>query len=525
MAKVVVTPSYQPHEKQVLLHNAPCSFDDICITLYGGSRGGGKSAGILADAVMFATTYPGAKCIIIREKLDAVKQSFLDKLPTLFPQKVGGQTIYEYREKSTSWYPSRSIIFPNGSYITLQRVADYREALSQQGWEFHYLAIDEVTKQDERTFNYLLSTVRSTVQTNPYTGEPLRIPTKVVLGCNPGGKGHKWVKRRFIDTTVVTYDPITNAPLETKDYVEWMDTAKGKIKVTTRFIPASYKDNPFLNASYAAMLEMQDEARKQMDLYGNWDVVAGKMFDVAEEQYISGREAYNVLRDSKVPFDVYISIDWGYKPSYHSALWHAVFEDGRVITFDDMYGQELIFEDFVQAVAERSKNHGYYITGTLLPHDMFRSGDRYRDDSGRVIGEMKSEVFDYYGLNPIGVESGKGKVELRYDKIHSSTKLRLPDGTYKFRISKAVTSLIDEMDNAVYDDFNIGMINAGCADHAIDAYGLFLVFYSSDIAPIGIEEIVGDTRNKWQRKLDEEEEMLDNGDMDAYGVIVEEDFF
>ena len=50
----------------------------------------------------------------------------------------------------------------------------------------------------------------------PYTGEKLRIPTKVVLGCNPGGKGHKWVKKRFIDNTVVTYDPITNAPLETK---------------------------------------------------------------------------------------------------------------------------------------------------------------------------------------------------------------------------------------------------------------------------------------------------------------------
>ena len=525
MAKVVVTPSYKPHAKQVLLHNAPCSFEDICITLYGGSRGGGKSAGILADAFMFATTYPGAKCIIIRERLDAVKQSFLDKLPTLFPQKVGGQTIYEYREKSTSWYPSRSIIFPNGSYITLQRVADYREALSQQGWEFHYLAIDEVTKQDERTFNYLLSTVRSTVQTNPYTGEELRIPTKVVLGCNPGGKGHQWVKRRFIDPTVVTYDPITNAPLETKDHVEWMDTAKGKIKVITRFIPASYKDNPFLNASYAAMLEMQDENRKKMDLYGNWDVVAGKMFELQDEQLMDAKEVFYTLKDSQIPFDVYVSIDWGYKPSYHSALWHAVFEDGRVITFDEMYGQELIFEDFVLAISEKSKNLGYYITGTLLPHDMFRGGDRYRDSSGRVIGEMKSEVFDYYGLNPIGVESGKGKVEMRYDKIHSATHLKLSDGTYKFRISRNVDSLIDEMNNAVYDDFNIGQIDKACLDHALDAYGLFLVFYSSDISPISVEEILGDTRTKWQKKLDEEEEMLDNGEIDSFGVRVEEDFF
>ena len=294
MATVMVTPTYQPHAKQLMLHNAPVSFDEISITLYGGSRGGGKSAGILADAFMFCTTYPGAKCCIIRENLDAVKQSFLDKLPTLFPQKVDGQQIYDYREKSSSWYPSRSIIFPNGSYITLQRVADYREAVSKQGWEFHYLAIDEVTKQDERTFNYLLSTVRSTVQTNPYTGKTLRIPTKVVLGCNPGGRGHKWVKRRFIDTTVVSYDPVTNAPIETKDHVEMMHTAKGDIKVTVRFIPASYKDNPFLNASYAAMLEMQDDYRKQMDLYGNWDVVAGRMFDVKEEAILDPKLAFSL---------------------------------------------------------------------------------------------------------------------------------------------------------------------------------------------------------------------------------------
>ena len=516
MATTVVTPTYQPHAKQLLLHNAPVSFDEISITLYGGSRGGGKSAGILADAFMFCTTYPGAKCCIIRERLDAVKQSFLDKLPTLFPQKVGDQQIYDYREKSSSWY---------GSYITLQRVADYREALAQQGWEFHYLAIDEVTKQDERTFNYLLSTVRSTVQTNPYTGQPLKIPTKVVLGCNPGGKGHKWVKRRFIDTTVVSYDPVTNAPLETKDHVEMMHTAKGDIKVTVRFIPASYKDNPFLNASYAAMLEMQDENRKKMDLYGNWDVVAGKMFDLMEDQIIDPTVAFNLVDKYPENVDIYISIDWGYKPSYHSAIWHAVFEDGKVISFKEMYGQELIFEDFVKEVKEQSR--GYNITATLLPHDMYRNGDRYRDDSGRVIGEMKSDVFDYYGLNPIGVESGKGKVEMRYDKIHSATHIVDEDGVPRFRISRLCSALLDEMNEAVYDDYNVGAIDKACRDHAIDAYGLFLVYYSSDIAPIGFDDVVVDTRTKLQRKLDDEEEELDAMAEEPifFGVSLEDDYF
>ena len=60
-------------------------------------------------------------------------------------------------------------------------------------WEFHYLAIDEVTKQEERTVMYLLSTVRSVVVDNPYTKQKMKIPTKIVFGCNPGGIGHKWV--------------------------------------------------------------------------------------------------------------------------------------------------------------------------------------------------------------------------------------------------------------------------------------------------------------------------------------------
>ena len=96
MSKMIkVVPNYRPHRKQVLLHNAPVSFDTLSITLYGGSRGGGKSAGILADAFLFATTYPGAKICILRESLDALKQSILDKLTTLFPQEVEGHRKYE----------------------------------------------------------------------------------------------------------------------------------------------------------------------------------------------------------------------------------------------------------------------------------------------------------------------------------------------------------------------------------------------------------------------------------------------
>jgi phage terminase large subunit len=520
---ITVVPNYKPHNKQLMLHNAPVSYNDLWIILYGGARGSGKSAGALADAFMFAQTYPGAKIGIFREALDAVKQSFLDKLPNLFPQFAQGVQLYDYKEKSSSWYPSRSIVFPNGSYITLQRVASYAEAREKQGWEFHYLIVDEVTKHEERTIDYMLTMVRSATVQNKYTGKPIKIPTKVVFGCNPGGIGHTWVKERFIDPTVVRYDE-HYTPTQTKDKVEEVVSPKdGKIiRRYVRFIPASYKDNPFLNESYVANLMALPEHQKQMDMYGNWNVVAGKVFDLKEEQRIEPRLIKRDLEALGEHLEIFISIDWGFQPSFHSALWHAVLPDKRVVTFKEMYGQKLVFEDFVKEIAKQSE--GMEISATCLPHDMFRQGDRYRDDKGRVIGETKSDVFDSEGLNPISVESGKGKVQMRYDKIHSAMTLRNPDGVYKFKVSKVCNNLIDELDKAVYDDVDPTQLARASKDHALDAYGLFLIYYSDDIEPIGFESVKVDNRSHLQRILEEDEEELERQEEEELSMSVDNMF-
>jgi phage terminase large subunit len=520
---ITVKPNYKPHNKQLMLHNAPVSYEDLWIILYGGARGSGKSAGALADAFMFAQTYPGAKIGIFREALDAVKQSFLDKLPNLFPQFAQGVQLYDYKEKSSSWYPSRSIVFPNGSYITLQRVASYAEAREKQGWEFHYLIVDEVTKHEERTIDYMLTMVRSATVMNKYTGQPIKIPTKVVFGCNPGGIGHTWVKERFIDPTVVRYDE-HYTPTQTKDKVEEVISPKdGKIiRRYVRFIPASYKDNPFLNESYVANLMALPEHQKQMDMYGNWNVVAGKVFDLNPEQRVEAKFIRRDLDALGEHVEIYISIDWGFQPSYHCALWHAIMPDKRVVTFKELYGQRLVFEDFVKEVAKESE--GLEISATCLPHDMFRQGDRYRDDKGRIIGETKSDVFENAGLNPISVESGKGKVQMRYDKIHSAMTLRNPDNIYKFRVSLACESLIDELDKAVYDDVDPTQLARASKDHALDAYGLFLIYYSDDIEPLGFESLKVDNRSYLQRLLEEDEAELERQEEEELTMNVDNMF-
>jgi len=247
-----------------------------------------------------------------------------------------------------------------------------------------------------------------------------------------------------------------------------------------------------------------------MDMDGNWDVVAGRMFEYTDENFMSARMARELLRVTKVK-DIYVAIDWGYKPSYHSAIWIAVFEDSSVLAYKEMYGQELIFEEFVKEV-ERQSAHTT-ITATLLPHDMYRSGDRHRDDTGRIIGETKADVFEFYGLNPIGVESGKGKVQMRYDKIHSAAWIRTGEddsSDKKFRISNALElGLKEELNSAVYGEIIVDQIDSKCLEHAIDAWGLFLVYYSQDIAPISIMDVKKpDTRSKLVRLLEDEEKAL-----------------
>ena len=527
----IVTPNYEPNPKQVLLHNAPVSYTELWLILYGGQRGGGKSAGALADAFMFAQTYPGAKICILRESLDSVRQSFLDKLPSLFPQEIrqGKEVIrlYEYRDKASSWYPSRSIIFPNGSYITFQRVASYQEALEKQGWEFHMLVIDEVTKQEERTFDYLLTVVRSTDTYNNYTGKRLKIPTKVVLGCNPGGIGHKWVKRRFIDRTVVKYNEF-NTPVQTRDAREVMINpfTQEKININIRFIPASLSDNRFVGPAYVASLMKQPEHKKQMDLFGNWDVVAGRYFEAPPEMFASTRGLMEELkRMDDDDIDIVLSIDWGYKPSYHSVHWHAIFKKhNRVITFQRLYGQEMIFEEFVKTIVEMSE--GFYITASCLPHDMFRQGDLYRDNKGKVIGETKADYFAFYGLNPESVASGKGKKQLRMDKIHSACKLKTHEGHHKFQISEDCVELKDELDNAVHSELNPEEIDKKCLTHAIDDYGLFLTWYADMYESLGDElPVEPDNRSELQRRLEEDERRLEEEEEDDGFIGLDNDFY
>lgn len=523
--------NYKPTEEQMRLHSVVLSPLIKTEVFFGGKKGVGKSAAGLGEAFMFALKYPKSKVCIIGETLDNVKESFLVKLPNLFPDKAVSddgkeRSIYTYYEKGHSFYPSRSIVFHNGSYITLQYCANMKDALTFQGKEFNLIIIDEVTRHEEQEINIIESTLRSSIQYR-VDGTSYWIPTKLVLLGNPGGPGNDWVFKKYIQPCVKKWldIPSSRIPIETKDYIfEQKIRNHDPVTVIRRFIQGG--KNPFINVAYLASLENLSEKYKKQYLDGDWAVVSGRMFFVRESQKINSEVAIRLL-NKNTNFDTYISIDWGYSPSYHSAHWHAVFPSGMVITFKELYGQDLIFEDFVKEIANLTEESRLEIAATLLPHDMYRHGDKYRDDSGKVIGEMKSDVFDNYGLNPVGVMSGiAGAVALRNSKVKSSTKINMPDGTPKFLICEdECPDLLEELEAAVEDDHLDGHVSSRKRNHAIDDYGLFLTYFSDDIAP---ED--GLQTEEDRRKLSRIEEMIKKHDKkkkeeEAIGFNYEEYYF
>lgn len=481
-------PNYRPTTEQLQLHNVELSPNHKTVVFFGGKKGVGKSSGGLGDAFAFALKYPKSKICIVGETLDNVRDSFLVKLPNLFPDHYFDEdgkrvSIYRYYDKPHSTFLSRSIVFTNGSFITLQYCSNLAEALQFQGKEYNLIIIDEITRHIELEITLIESSLRASVVFD--NGVPRWIPTKLVCLGNPGGKGNDWVLEKYIRPCVKKWlnRPNTLIPIETKDHI-YMQKVKGRkpIKVIQRFIQG--ENNPFINAAYyASLMELPENFRKQY-LDGDWGVVSGRMFKIREEAKISYDVADALMKE--VPYRTFISIDWGYNPSFHSAHWHAVFPSTVTITFQELYGQSLNFENFVKEIVLMSDAMDMDIEYILLPHDMYRRGDTYRDETGKIIGEMKSDVFENAGFTTLGVASGtSGIVSVRNAKVDSSTGTSTPDGKPKFYIvQENCPNLIEEMEGAFFDDLKPGHVAKGLANHAIDDYGLFLTFYSDDIAPL-----------------------------------------
>ena len=181
---VVWSPQAGP---QTSLITCPCS--DI---LYGGARGGGKTDGSIGDWISHAMTY-GAKArgIWFRRTLEELAD-VKERMRALF-LLVGAR----FKTQDNAW------VFPNGAKLLLRYLETDADADKYLGHQYTWMCVEELGNfKSPIPIDKVKGTLRSAGG----------VKVRFIATANPGGKGHKWIKERYVDPAPPNtpfQDPVT----------------------------------------------------------------------------------------------------------------------------------------------------------------------------------------------------------------------------------------------------------------------------------------------------------------------------
>ena len=391
-------------------------------TAYGGAKGGGKTWAVRVKAAGGALVNPGIRILIMRRTYPELEQNHIRPMLREVPREV-----YSYNGTS------HIMTFSNGSEIKFGHWAGEASEQEYQGLEFDWIFIDEATQFTERAFNYLGGCLRGTRD----------FPKRMYLTCNPGGVGHRWVKRLFIDRDFRRDPENPEADENPDDYV---------------FIPATVEDNEHLLRSspqYLKMLSSMPEDLRRAYRYGDWDALGGNYFP-----------EFRLDRHVQEPFRIpgrwrrYRAFDYGL--DMLSCLWIAVDETGRGYVYREWRKPGFIVRDAAAGILERTE-YGEVISATFAPPDMWSR----QKDTGRTM----AEIFQSSGL-PI-LRSPNERVQ-GHMMVKDALALR-PDGRPGLLVFSTCHGLIrDLMDiQADADDPNDCAREPHELTHSVDALRYF----------------------------------------------------
>ena len=336
---------------------------------FGGARGGGKSWAVRCKAKLLALRYPGIRLLLVRRSLPELEANHLTFLRRELAE------VAEYRAGD------KRFVFGNGSILQFGYCGSDRDLDRYQGAEYDVIFLDEATQLKELWMRQIAACLRGV---NDF-------PKRIYYTCNPGGPGHGYIKRLFIERR---YEPGENP----EDYA---------------FIPARVTDNTALLArqpDYLKTLEALPPKLRRAWLEGRWDIMEGQVFQefTDDPAHYEDRQWTHVIRPFDVPreWSVYRSYDFGYAKPF-SCGWWAVDHDGCVYRIAELYGCTATPNEGVlwtpdkqlQGVADPAiwdASRGESIYETALKHRIFF----VKGDNRRIAGWMQMHYrmsFDEQG--------------------------------------------------------------------------------------------------------------------------------
>ncbi len=419
--------------------------DAHAYTLYGGAAGGGKSYWLRWYSIRqlirwnLATGLRGIRAGLFCEDYPALVDRHSSKMQYEFPSWLG--TLKDSRTDGLGFHLTED--FGSG-VLALRNLDDPSKYMSS---EFALVAVDELTKNEKRVFDFLRMRKR-------WVGIK---DTKFIAATNPGDIGHQWVKDIWLNRE---FDANEN---EQDQFV---------------FVKALATDNPNLPESYFKTLQSLPEKLRKAYLEGDWNIFEGQYFS-------EWRDEVHAVE----PFEVPVSwkrirvIDHG-RTAPTCCLWGAIDFDGNIIWYREYYkaGQDADLN--AQEIKRLSGDEKYAFT--VLDAACFS-----KTGNGETIAEI-------YERNQVVCEpSHKNRIAgwtlmheyLRFDK----------ENPPKMKFFENCKHSILTIPTLVHDERKPEDLNTHGADHAADcvSYALQHLHESkSPVPPTPLEQKFNAWKNK-----------------------------
>lgn len=307
---------WRPTPKQTLFLSIPPTIKEA---FFGGGAGSGKSDVLLLYGLAHKWhENPRFKQLFLRRTHPELKKEIVPRSREIFP-KFGGK----FNQTDMVWS------FPSGALIFLGHCEHENDVHQYDSMEISLFTPDEVTSLTEYIYTYIgFERTRAPKDSG--------LPSIIRGAGMPGGIGHTFVKKRFIDP----------AP-------------DGSVRLIGRggneriYIRATLADNPYIDPTYSQSLDARPEAERKAKKFGDWSAYLGQVFDELRDRKYPDEPA-NAIHTVE-PFNIpsywpkFFVIDWGFTAMSYVGFF-AVSPSRRLYLYREMYWYKTKIEEWAPIV-------------------------------------------------------------------------------------------------------------------------------------------------------------------------------
>lgn len=446
--------------------------------LYEGEGGAGKSYILRWWLVLFLLEcflkhgLKGVRVGIFCEDYPSLEDRQLSKMRAEFPRGLG-----TFKQGKTTDFVLRECY---GSGVLAIRNLDKPEKYSSS--EFAAIAVDELTKNPLKVFNDLRWRLRW-----PRIERP-----KFAGGTNPGGIGHNWVKKYWIEK---------DFPRELKPKAAQFVTVKARTLDNLHLAPGYHE----------GLLTLPPDMARRVGA-GDWDVPTGQYFPYF-------RRAVNVIPHAEAMRRIQpwwyraLSGDWGdvHPCCFH---WHAKDEEDCVITFDEFWGRSIGEAEAGRQITEIEEHYKHLapLRGFVFSWDAGKLSPRSSRDQPKSIDAMLNAALGkripktHPADSRPGVRLIRARLMSQLIGWPADPERKIQARAPRWLISDRCTKLIDSIPEMMHDEDHVEEMakldhnEAQIGDDPVDSAGVGLQWMlGRTVKPDRVkeEEKLADTRRQF----------------------------